>query len=84
MPQPAGAAQLVEQRAEALAVLGAVDRVGAGAEDRHAGLGQRLRQLQRRLAAELHDHAVAAARDRTIVQHVLEVSGSKYSRSEVS
>ena len=47
---------------EPLAVLGQVDGVGRGAEDRHAGLLQRLGQLQRRLAAELHDHARAARR----------------------
>ena len=50
-------AELVEQPLEAVAVLGEVDRVGRRAEDRHAGLLQRLGELQRRLAAELHDDA---------------------------
>jgi hypothetical protein len=42
---------------EAVAVLGEVDGVGRGAEDRDAGLFQRVGELQRRLAAELDDHA---------------------------
>ena len=50
--------ELVEERLEALAVLGDVGRVGARAEDLHAGLVQRHRQPQRRLAAELHDDAL--------------------------
>jgi hypothetical protein len=46
------------------------DRVDAGADDRHAGRGQRPGQVQRRLPAELHDHAIGlhAVAD---VQHVL-------------
>ena len=48
--------ELLHQRLEALAVLGDVDRVGRGADDRRAGGLERPRQLQRRLAAELHDH----------------------------
>ena len=51
----------VEQLLEAVAVLGEVDGVGRGAEDRHVGLLQRLGELERRLAAELHDHAVQRA-----------------------
>src|SRR5262245_22711581 len=50
--------QIGEQFAESLAVFGQVDRFGAGADDRNAGLVQPHRQVQRRLAAELHDHAV--------------------------
>ena len=46
-----------EQVAEALAILGEVDRRRAGAEDRHAALDQPARELERRLAAELHDDA---------------------------
>ena len=51
----------VEQFAEAVAVLGEIDGVGRGAEDRHLGLFQRLGKLERRLAAELHDDAVQRA-----------------------
>ena len=53
-----------------LAVLGVLDRVDARADDRHAGVGQRAGQVQRRLPAKLHDHAVRlhAVAD---VQHVL-------------
>jgi hypothetical protein len=54
-------AQLVEHALEAVAVFGKVDGVGRGAEDRHIGGFQRVRQFQRGLAAELHDHAVQRA-----------------------
>ena len=54
-------AQPVEQLLEAVAVLGEVDRVGRGAEDRHVGLLQRFGELERRLAAELDDDAVQRA-----------------------
>ena len=47
----------MQQHLEALAILGDVDGVGAGPEQRNACGGQRLRQLQRRLAAVLHDAA---------------------------
>ena len=47
----------LHQLGEALAVLGEVDAVGRGAEDRHARLLQLLGELQRRLPAELDDHA---------------------------
>ena len=40
---------------------GQIDRVRGGAEDRHVGLFQRTREFQRRLAAELHDHAMQRA-----------------------
>ena len=54
-------AELIEQPLEAVAILGEVDGVGRGAEDRHVGLLQRLGELERRLAAELHDDAVQRA-----------------------
>ena len=53
--------ELIEQLLEAVAVLGEVDRVGRGAEDRDVRLLQRLGELERRLAAELHDDAVQRA-----------------------
>ena len=40
-------------------------------------------QLERRLSAELDDHAVRLLHVDDF-QHILEVSGSKYRRSEVS
>ncbi len=54
-------AELVEDRAEAAAVLGAVDRLRRRAQDRHARALQRVRELQRRLAAELHEHPAQVA-----------------------
>ena len=54
-------AELVEHALEAVAVFGEVDGVGRGAEDRYFGGFQRPRQLQRGLAAELHDDAVQLA-----------------------
>lgn len=42
---------------EALAVFRTVDGIRAGADNRHACRFQRARQLQRRLAAVLHDNA---------------------------
>ena len=53
--------EFVEQLLEAVAVFGEIDHVGRGAEDRHLGLFQRLGELERRLAAELHDDAVQRA-----------------------
>ncbi len=50
--------QLVEQALEPVPVLREVDGVRRGAEDRDVVLLQRPRELQRRLAAELHDDAV--------------------------
>ena len=50
-------AEAVQQMLEAFAVLGDVDRIGAGAEDRNSCPRQRLRQFQRRLPAVLHDAA---------------------------
>ena len=57
-PVRAGDVELAQQLAEAHAILGQVDGVGQGAPDRHAGLGQAVRQVERRLPAELDDHAV--------------------------
>ena len=54
----AGNAQVVEQFAEQLAVLGQIDVRRVGADDGHAQALQRQRQIQRRLPAELHDDAV--------------------------
>ena len=54
-------AEAVEERLEALAVLGEVDGVGRGAEDRDAGVVQGVGELQRGLAAELDDDAVQRA-----------------------
>ena len=53
--------ELVEQRLEAVAVFGEIDHVGRGAEDRHLGLLQMLGELERGLAAELHDDAMQRA-----------------------
>jgi hypothetical protein len=49
--------QLVDQLLEALAILGEIDGVGRGAEDGNARRLERLGELERRLAAELHDQA---------------------------
>ncbi len=48
---------LGQHRAERAPVLGQVDRLRRGADDRHAGVLEPLRQPQRGLPAELHDHA---------------------------
>src|SRR6185295_5098777 len=50
--------QVVEQRLEAVAVLGEVDHVGGGAENSDFCLFNRIGELQRRLAAKLHDDAM--------------------------
>ena len=63
-----------QQLLEPLTVLGQIDRIGRRAEDRHAGIGERLSELERRLAAELDDHAaqLATARlDAHDLEHVL-------------
>src|SRR5690606_11205833 len=49
--------QALDHLLEALAVFGAVDRIRRGADDGHAVGFEIARQFQRRLAAELHDHA---------------------------
>src|SRR5918997_861350 len=64
-------AELLEERAEAPAVLGEVDRLRLGPEQRHAGGFQTGRELQRRLAAELHDHALGLL-DFDDPEHVVE------------
>ncbi len=66
-----GNLQVVEQFAEELAVFGEIDVLGIGADDRHAEPLQRQRESERRLPAELHDHAVGlfGVDD---VQHVFE------------
>ena len=53
-------AEPAQQGAEPAAVLGQVDRVDRGAEQRHARLFEGAGELQRRLAAELDDHALRA------------------------
>ena len=54
-----GQADLLHQRAKALAVLGQVDGVGARCPGCGTpALGQLAHQLERRLPAELHDHAL--------------------------
>ncbi len=50
--------ELAHQPCKAVTVLGEVDGIGRGAKDRNAGLLQRIGELQRCLAAELHDDAV--------------------------
>ena len=50
--------ELLEQAAEAPAVLGEVDGLLGRAQDGDAGLGERAGDLERRLAAELHDDAL--------------------------
>ena len=65
--------EIFKQLAESLAVFGEVDRFGRGADDGHAGRAQALREIQRRLPAELHDHADFRARLRLVVvdgQHI--------------
>ena len=67
----------VQQVAEAAALLGQVDRVDARAEDREARLLEAVGELQRRLAAELHDDALRllalADRDDVLERQRLEV-----------
>ena len=63
--------QPLEQRAEAPAVLGEVDRLGLRAEQRHARGLQAGGEPQRRLAAEGDDHALGLL-DLDDRQHVLE------------
>ena len=72
--------ELADQLLEAVAVLGEVDHVRRGAEDRHLGLLERVGELQRRLPAELHDDAVerpVRCSTRTISSTSSAVSGSK-------
>ena len=59
---------------ETLAVLGHVDGVGRRPQDRDAGGGEARRQLQRRLAAQLHHHAVGALEPHDL-EHVFQRLG---------
>jgi len=54
-------AKPVDHRLESVAVLGEVNRVRRRAEDRNLGVFQRLGELERRLPAELHNHALYLA-----------------------
>ena len=87
---PAGwrIAEPFAQRVELLAVLGEVDRGGAGAEHRDTRLLERLRQLQRRLAAEATTTPASSPRSAQHARRSLRtprcVSGSKNRRSLVS
>ncbi|MCY1280808.1 hypothetical protein D9M70_296020 [compost metagenome] len=63
--------QALHHLLEALAVFGTVDGVGAGADDRHTGLFQGAAELQRGLAAVLHDHALGLL-DADDLQHVFQ------------
>ncbi len=66
--------ELVQQNLEPFAVLGEIDGVGRCSEDRDTGLRERLRQLQRRLTAELDDdaqHGSARLLDPDQLGHVL-------------
>ncbi len=60
-----------QQLLETLAVFGDVDGVRRGADDRHAVGLEVARKLQRRLAAELHDHAFGLL-DGNDLQHILQ------------
>ena len=77
-----------QQRREALAILGQVDRVRRRAENLHAGGLQRQRELERRLPAELDEARHLAARRALGFDHrhhVLERQRLEaYSRSAVS
>ena len=50
--------QLFQQLFELLAILRRFDRIDRCADDRNAGRREGSRQIERRLAAELHDHTV--------------------------
>ncbi len=63
--------QLDEHFLETLAVFRTIDHVRIGTDDRHAVGVEILRELQRRLAAVLHDHAERLL-DRDDFEHVLE------------
>ena len=73
--------------AELAAVLGEVDRLRAGADHRNPGIGETLREPERGLPAELHDHpgnVPDSCSACTTSSTSSKVSGSKYSRSAVS
>ena len=67
LPEP----QPVDNFLKSSAVLGPVDRVGGGAQDRHPGHLQSAGQIQRGLAAELNDDAQRLFRPED-VQHILQ------------
>jgi hypothetical protein len=75
--------QPLEQRLEQLSILADRRCLDGVPRMRHAGRLQPFGEVERRLPAELHDHA-DRARALADVQHVLGVSGSKNSRSDVS
>src|SRR6185295_598362 len=50
--------ELVDELLEALAILGEVDRVRRRADDRHARVLESAGELERRLTAVGHDHAL--------------------------
>ena len=54
----AGDLEIVQQFAEQFAVFRQIDMIRIGADDRHAQPLQREREIERRLPAELHDHAI--------------------------
>ena len=65
--------ELAHDLGKTLAVLGQVDGIGIGAQDRDARILQRLGQAQRGLPAKLHDHALQRAvglLDRQNFEHV--------------
>ena len=77
-----GQAGVLEHLAELAAILGQVDRLGAGADDRHTSVREPLRKTERRLTTELDDDAddtgTACARGGFGVvdlEHVLEGQG---------
>src|SRR5690606_27695854 len=63
--------QALHHLLEALTIFGAVDRVRAGTDDRHAGFFQGAADFQRGLAAVLHDHALGLL-DTDDLQHVFQ------------
>ena len=64
-------AQPVDEILEAFPILGEVDRIGRGADDRHAGRFEIARELERGLSAELHDDAAGLFPVHDL-EHVLE------------
>ena len=79
---------MVEQVAEQVAILGDVDRAQVRAEQRVAGVDQRLGQVDRRLAAELGQHprrgAVGGVSFSSTSRTDSSSSGSKYRRLDAS
>ena len=75
--------KLIAYSAEPVAILGKVDRLGLRAHDVDAGFLQRRRQLQRGLPTQ-RDHHASGCSMSTMSMTSSNVSGSKYSLSEVS